>query len=316
MKQTTFASLALERKKRQTHQERFLAEMDPVVQWAALLALIEPYYPTTGRCGRPSMPLSTMLPIYFMQRWYALSDPVMEEALYEVESTRRFAGMDLTDGGMPDKTTILKFRHLLEQHALTGQMMNIIYDTLEQRGPLLKGGTMDDTTIIHAPRSTKKQGKQRDLKMHETKKGKQWCVAMKVHVGADVNSGRVHTVSVTAANASDISQFSHFVREDDGQMFGDKGYVQANPKRKARKAGLFWGVSLQAIKQHQLTEATKRFNHKISSIRARVAHVFRVIKRQFDCTKVRYKGIAKNGAQVFTLIGPSNLYLARRALMS
>jgi IS5 family transposase len=316
MKQTTFASLAFERKKKQTRRERFLAEMETVVPWAALLAVIEPYYPTTGRRGRPPMPLSTMLRIYFMQQWYALSDPAMEDALYEVESMRRFAGLDLTDDAMPDETTILKFRHLLEKHALTSQMMNIINDTLEQRGLLLKGGTMVDATIIHAPPSTKNRDKQRDPEMHQTKKGNQWYFGMKVHVGADVNSGLVHTVSVTPANVSDINQLPHLVREDDRAVFGDKGYVNNKLKRLVRKAGLFWGVSLKASKQHPLTEANKRFNHKMSSIRARVEHVFRVIKRQFGYTKVRYKGIAKNAAQVFSLIGLTNLYLARRALMN
>ena len=316
MKQTTFASLAFERKKKQTRRERFLAEMEKVVPWAALLAVIEPHYPTTGRRGRPPMPLATMLRIYFMQQWYALSDPAMEDALYEVESMRRFAGLDLTNDAMPDETTILKFRHLLEKHALTSQMMNIINDTLEARGVLLKGGTMVDATIIHAPPSTKNQERKRDPEMHQTKKGNQWYFGMKVHVGADVNSGLVHTVSVTPANVSDINQLPHLVREDDRAVFGDKGYVNNKLKRVARKAGLFWGVSLKASKQHPLTEANKRFNHKMSSIRARVEHVFRVIKRQFGYTKVRYKGIAKNAAQVFSLIGLTNLYLARRALMS
>ena len=316
MKQTTFASLAFERKKKQTRRERFLAEMEKVVPWTALLAVIEPHYPTTGRRGRPPMPLATMLRIYFMQQWYALSDPAMEDALYEVESMRRFAGLDLTNDAMPDETTILKFRHLLEKHALTSQMMNIINDTLEQRGLLLKGGTMVDATIIHAPPSTKNQERKRDPEMHQTKKGNQWYFGMKVHVGADVNSGLVHTVSVTPANVSDINQLPHLVREDDRAVFGDKGYVNNKLKRVARKAGLFWGVSLKASKQHPLTEANKRFNHKMSSIRARVEHVFRVIKRQFGYTKVRYKGIAKNAAQVFSLIGLTNLYLARRALMS
>jgi IS5 family transposase len=194
MKQTTFASLAFERKKKQTRRERFLAEMEAVVPWAALLSVIEPHYPTTGRRGRPPMPLATMLRIYFMQQWYALSDPAMEDALYEVESMRRFAGLELTHDAMPDETTILKFRHLLEKHALTGQMMNIINDTLEQRGLLLKGGTMVDATIIHAPSSTKNQARKRDPEMHQTKKGNQWYFGMKIHVGADVHSGLVHTV--------------------------------------------------------------------------------------------------------------------------
>lgn len=316
MKQMTFASLVFEGKKKQTRRERFLSEMDVVVPWAALLSVIEPHYPSKGRRGRQPMSLETMLRIYFMQQWYSLSDPAMEDALYEIESMRVFAKLDLADDAMPDETTILKFRHLLEKHGLTAQMMNVISDTLEARGLLLKGGTMVDATIIHAPSSTKNQARQRDPEMHQTKKGNQWYFGMKIHVGADVNSGLAHTVSVTPANASDISQMPNLLREDDRAVFGDKGYVNNTFKRLARKAGVFWGVSLKASKQHPLTDANKRFNHRMSSIRARVEHVFRVIKRQFGYTKVRYKGIAKNAAQVFSLIGLTNLYLARRALMS
>jgi transposase, IS5 family len=316
MKQTTFASLAFDRKKKQTRRERFLAEMEAVVPWVALLGVIEPHYPTAGRRGRPPMALETMLRIYFMQQWYALSDPAMEDALYEIESMRRFARLDLADDALPDETTILKFRHLLERHALTAQLMNVINDTLEHRGLLLRGGTMVDATIIHAPASTKNERKKRDPEMHQTRKGNQWYIGMKIHVGADLNSGLAHTVSVTPANASDISQLPHLVREDDRAVFGDKAYVNNRLKRLAREAGVFWGVSLKASKQHPLTAANKRFNHRMSSIRARVEHVLRVIKRQFGYTKVRYKGIAKNAAQVFSLIGLTNLYLVRRELMS
>lgn len=316
MKQTTFASLAFYRKKKRTRRERFLTDMDKVVPWVSLLAAIEPHYPTTGRRGRPPMPLATMLRIYFMQQWYSLSDPAMEDALYEIASMRHFAGLDLTDDAMPDETTILKFRHFLEKHGLTAQMMHIINDTLAQQGLLLKGGTMVDATIIHAPPSTKNREKKRDPEMHQTKRGNQWYFGMKIHVGADVNSGLVHTASVTAANESDVGQLPHLLREDDRAVFGDKGYVNNSLKRAARKAGVFWGVSLKASKQHPLTDANRYFNHRMSSIRARVEHVFRVIKRQFGYTKVRYKGIAKNAAQVFSLIGLTNLYLARRALMN
>jgi IS5 family transposase len=316
MKQTTFASLAFERKKKQTRRERFLLEMEAVVPWSELLAVIEPHYPKSGGRGRPPMTLATMLRIYFLQQWYALSDPAMEEALYEIESMRRFSGLELADDALPDETTILKFRHLLEKHGLTAQMMKIINEVLEQRGLLVQGGTMVDATIIHAPPSTKNKKRQRDPEMHQTKKGHQWYFGMKVHVGADVNSGLVHTVSVTPANAADISQLPHLLRAEDKAVFGDKAYVNNELKRRARKAGVFWGVSLKASKRHPLTEANKRFNRQMSSIRARVEHVFRVIKRQFGYTKVRYKGIVKNAAQVFSLIGLSNLYLARRAMMN
>ena len=316
MKQVTFASLAFEKKKKQTRRERFLSEMEVVVPWVALVAVVEPHYPKSGRRGRPPMSLETMLRIYFMQQWYALSDPATEDALYEIESMRRFARLELADDALPDETTILKFRHLLERHKLTAQMMNVINDTLEQRGLLLKGGTMVDATIIHAPPSTKNEDKRRDPDMHQTKKGNQWFFCMKIHVGADVDSGLAHTVSVTPANASDVSQLPHLLREDDRAVFGDKGYVNNQFKRAARQAGVFWGVSLKASKPYPLTRANKRFNHRMSSIRARVEHLFRVIKCQFGYTKVRYKGITKNAAQVFALIGLTNLYLARRNLMT
>lgn len=315
MKQITFASLAFDAKKKRTRREKFLAEMEQVVPWNELLAVIEPHYPKAGRRGRPPVALTTMLRIYFLQQWYALSDPAMEDALYEIESMRRFVGLELADQTLPDETTILKFRHLLEKHQLTAKMMNVISEVLEKRGLLLRGGTMVDATIVQAPPSTKNKEKQRDPEMHQTKKGNQWHFGMKIHVGADVNSGLVHTASVTAANASDLSQMPDLLREDDRAVFGDKGYVDNKFKRAARKAGVFWGVSLKASSTYKLTAGNKRFNHRMSSVRARVEHIFRVIKRQFGYVKVRYKGLKKNAAQVFTLIGLTNLYLARSAMM-
>ena len=308
MKQISFATLAETEKKRKTKRERFLEEMEQVVPWARLLELIEPHYPKAGK-GRRPRGLETMLRIYFMQHWFNLSDPGMEDALYDVPCMRTFAKLDLFDESMPDETTILKFRRLLEQHQLTAAIMNTINE-----GLLLKGGTMVDATIIHAPPSTKNESKKRDPEMHQTKKGKDWFFGMKIHVGADVDSGLVHTVSVTPANAPDVSQLPKLLREEDRAAFGDKGYVDNRIKRAARRAGVFWGVALKASAHYKLTEANKRFNRKMSSIRSRVEHVFHVIKRQFGYTKVRYKGLEKNAAQVFTLIGLTNLYLARRAM--
>ena len=316
MKQTTFAALTYAAKKKRTRREKFLDEMERVVPWTALEAVIEPHYPKTGRRGGQPKPMSAMLRIYFMQQWYGLSDPGMEDALYEIESMRRFAGLELVEDALPDETTILNFRRLLETHQLTARMMNVINDVLADKGLLLKGGTMVDATIIHAPPSTKNQAKVRDPEMHQTKKGNQWYFGMKVHVGADVDSGLVHTVSVTPANVSDVSQLPDLLREDDRAVFGDKGYVDNTLKRAARKAGVFWGVSLKATKQHPLTATNKRTNRRYSSIRSRVEHIFRVMKRQFGYAKVRYKGLVKNAAQVFTLIGLTNLYLARGGLMS
>ncbi|MGA7117480.1 MAG: IS5 family transposase [Hyphomicrobium sp.] len=316
MKQTTFASLAYDQKKKQTRREKFLAEMEQAVPWSELLAVIEPYYPKAGRRGRQPFPVATMLRLYFLQQWYALSDPGLEDALYEIESMRRFAGLDLADDALPDETTILKFRRLLERHELTAKLMNTISDVLEARGLLLKGGTMVDATIIHAAPSTKNKTKARDPEMHQTKKGNQWYFGMKVHVGADIHTGVVHTVSVTPANASDIGQLPNLLREDDRIVIGDAGYVNDTYKRAARKAGVVWGVALKARPKRRLGSAQKRRNRKMSSIRSRVEHLFRVMKRQFGYTKTRYRGLAKNAAQVFTLIGLTNLYLKRHALMT
>jgi IS5 family transposase len=316
MKQTTFASLAFDRKKKQTRREKFLAEMEQAVPWTELLAVIEPHYPKVGRRGRQPYPLATMLRLYFLQQWYALSDPGLEDALYEIESMRRFARLELADDALPDETTILNFRRLLERHELTAKLMNTINDVLERKGLLLKGGTMVDATIIHAPPSTKNQAKSRDPEMHQTQKGNQWYFGMKVHVGADVHTGVAHTVSVTPANASDISQLPDLLREDDRLVVGDAGYVNNAFKRAARKAGVVWGVALKARPKRRLGASQKRRNRKMSSIRSRVEHIFRVMKRQFGYTKTRYRGIAKNAAQVFTLIGLTNLYLQRYALMT
>ena len=313
MSQMSFGDAEYAGKRKRTRREEFLAEMEKVVPWVALEGLIEPHYPKAG-AGRRPYPLASMLRTHLMQNWFGFSDPAMEEALYEITPLRQFARLRMS--AIPDETTLLNFRHLLEKHDLAPKILEAVNADLTRKGLLLRRGTMVDATIIAAPSSTKNADNARDPEMHQTKKGNQWYFGMKVHVGADVNSGLVHTVSVTPANVSDINQLPHLVREDDRAVFGDKGYVNNKLKRVARKAGLFWGVSLKASKQHPLTEANKRFNHKMSSIRARVEHVFRVIKRQFGYTKVRYKGIAKNAAQVFSLIGLTNIYLARRALMS
>lgn len=316
MKQTSFASLTFDAKKKQTRREKFLVEMERAVPWDALLAVIEPHYPKAGRRGRQPMPLPTMLRIYFLQQWYALSDPGMEDSLYEIESMRRFAGLELVEDALPDETTILNFRRLLEEHQLTAKLMNTINDVLERKGLLLKGGTMVDATIIHAPPSTKNKDKSRDPEMHQTKKGNQWYFGMKVHVGADIRSGLAHTVSVTLANEADINQLPNLLREDDRAVLGDAAYGKNAFKRAARKAGVFWCVALKAAPKRPLSRGQKRRNRKMSSVRSRVEHIFRVVKRQFGYVKVRYKGLAKNAAQVFTLIGLTNLYLKRHALMT
>ena len=313
MRQLSFATLDHQNKKKQTRRERFLAEMDSVVPWAALLALIAPHYPKAGN-GRRPYPLEVMLRIYFLQQWYQLSDPGAEEALYDIQSMRAFAGLDLGRDAIPDETTILNFRHLLERHDLTKALFEAVSTHLEDKGALLRGGTIMDATLIAASPSTKNKAAQRDPTMSQSKKGKQWYFGMKVHVGVDARSGLVHTAGVTTGRVHDAKVMDNLIREDDRAVFGDKGYVNEKKKQRARAAGVYWGVKDQRKPGRQLSSSQKKRNRKLGSVRAKVEHVFRVLKCQFGYRKVRYRGITKNGLQVLTLLALANLYLARRQL--
>jgi IS5 family transposase len=319
LKQPSFASLTYASKKKQTRRELFLAEMERVVPWSKLEALITPHYPTTGRRGRQPMGVSTMLRIHFLQQWYALSDPAMEDALYEIESMRRFAGLELSEDAIPDETTILKFRRLLEQHGLAQAMLDAVNAHLGEKKLLLRQGTIVDATIIHAPSSTKNADKARDPEMHQTKKGKQYYFGMKAHIGVDVESGLVHTVTTTAANAADVTQVADLLHGKEKSVHADAGYIGAQ-KRVLRKR-LSWHIAarrgvLKAMRPSRLKQATQALETLKARIRARVEHPFRVVKRQFGYAKVRYRGLAKNTAQVVTLFALSNLWMARKRLMA
>ena len=315
-RQTTFADLDYSHKKRQTRREVFLGEMEVVVPWPVLLSCIEPHYPRSGRRGRQPMGLASMLRIYCMQNWFNLSDRQMEDALYEIESMRRFAGFGGVTDALPDETTILHFRHLLEKHNLTVILLGEINARLQDQGLLVSRGTMVDASIIHAPSSTKNQEQSRDPEMHQTKKGKQWYFGMKMHIGADVDSGAVHSVAITAANEADIKVLPKLLREQDEVIFGDAGYTSEEYKRGPRKLGIRWCVQDKRKPGQNLSASQKKRNRKHSSIRARVEHVFRVIKRQFGFTMTRYRGLMKNTVQVNMLVGLANLYLLRRRLMA
>jgi IS5 family transposase len=241
MKQRSFASLSFDAKKKPTRREKFLGEMDKVVPWEALLALIEPSYPTSGRRGRPPMPAATMLRIHFMQQWYALSDPAMEDALYEIESMRRFAGLELNENAIPDETTILKFRRFLEQHGLAVKILEAVNAHLSGKGLLLRQGTIVDATIIQAPSSTKNKDKQRDPEMHQAKKGQQWYFGMKAHIGVDVESGLVHTVTTTPANVGDVTEVSKLLHGKEKTVYADAGYQGA--EKRAPKRGRTWYIA-------------------------------------------------------------------------
>ena len=310
MKQTTFASVAWEKKGKITRRERFLAEMDAVIPWSRLLALIEPHYPKAGNGTQPK-PMEQMLRIYFMQNWFNLSDPQAEDSLYDIESMRRFAGIELMGHDIPDETTILRFRHLLEQHQLTERIFAEIRSLLEEKRLLLKSGTIVDATIIAAPPSTKNEQKARDPEMHQTRKGKDWHFGMKAHIGTD-RHGIVHSLSTTAANVSDITQMPELLHGEEREVFGDQAYWSEAHRQAALAKGIRYRVNRRSP---HLSEYQRFINRRRSAARARVEHVFHVVKRLWGFSKVRYRGLAKNTARLYTAFALANLYLLRRRLL-
>ena len=300
-------------KKKCTKREIFLGEMEAVVPWARLAALIDPYY-TKPRKGRPQMPLSVMLRIYFLQQWYSLSDPGAEEALYDMHSMRNFVDLDLAHDAIPDETTILNFRHLLEAHNLAGALFDAVSSYLQDRSLLMRGGTIMDATLIAAAPSTKNKARKRDPDMSQSKKGNQWYFGMKAHIGVDAKSGLVHTVKTTTGKVHDAKMTDDLIRVDDAIILGDKGYVSDERKRATRARGTTWAVKDKRKPGRVLSSSQKRRNKKYGVVRAKVEHVFRVIKCQFGYRKVRYRGLFKNTAQMFSLMALANLYLARRSL--
>lgn len=313
MKQTTFASLAFDSKKKLTRRERFLREMDQVVPWTRLLKLIAPHYPKAGN-GRAPMPLEMMLRIYFLQQWFNLSDPAAEDSLYDSESMRRFCGIELGDNAVPDETTILNFRRLLERHALTEAIFQSVNRLLSDQRLLLKSGTLVDATIISAPSSTKNADRSRDPEMTQTKKGNQWYFGMKVHIGTD-RRGIVHTVTTTTAKDADITQLPELLHGKETVVHGDRGYYSADANNHLRSRGIRSCLQKRASAGHPLSRTEKARNKKWSSARAMVEHPFLVIKRLWGFAKVRYRGLAKNTARVFALLALANLYRVRRRLL-
>ena len=318
--QLTFGDAEDLGQRKRTRREVFLAEMDQVVPWPALLKLIEPHYPKLGRPGRQPYPLETMLRVHFLQQWYALSDPGMEEALYDTPVMRRFAGLGGLDT-VPDETTILNFRRLLETHDLARQMLEQVNTFLSRKGLSLRGGTIVDATIIAAPSSTKNGDGRRDPEMHQTRKGNQWYFGMKAHIGVDDESGLVHHVECTAANASDVTVAHRLLHGQEETVCGDSGYTGLDKREDMQgKGDLGYLIAakpsvLKQIKRKSGQKLARELEHAKASLRAKVEHPFRVIKRQFGYTKVRYRGLVKNTAQVLTLFALSNLWMARRRLL-
>jgi IS5 family transposase len=309
----SFASLVYESKKKQTRREKFLEEMDKVIPWGELIKLIKWYYPKAGN-GRQPMPLEMMLRIYFMQQWYGLSDPAMEDALYDSEAMRRFTGIDLAVDVIPDETTILHFRHLLEKHELTKKIFEKTKQYLTEKGLLLREGTIVDATIISAPSSTKNQTQTRDPEMKQTKKGNQWYFGMKAHVGTDTGKGLVHSMVVTNAAVHDSQVMDELLHGEEQAVYGDRAYTSEKKKKEYEARGIRWCVNRKGCRHYKLTPEDEEYNHKQSQIRARGEHIFLVVKHLWRYQKARYKGLVKNAAQVFSLFTLANLYLVRHEI--
>ena len=306
--QRTFGSLAYDAKGKVTRRERFLREMDAVIPWAALRALIEPHYTKPGR-GRRPLPLETMLRVYFLQQWFDLSDPQAEDMLYDSESMRRFARVELGEDTVPDESTILRFRHLLEEHQLTAQMFATVRTLLEEGRLLLKAGTIVDATILAAPSSTKNATGTRDPEMHQTRKGNQWHFGMKVHVGTDTQ-GLVHSVTTTDAAQADITQLPELLHGEETTLYGDKAYYKADDKLNWECSGGKYRVN----KNGKRSARWDKINAARSRVRARGEHVFRVMKCQWGFTKVRYRGLMKNTTRILATLALANLYQVRHRL--
>jgi len=318
--QMSFAESEFSRKKKITRRERFLAEMERVVPWARLVALVRPHYPS-GERGRPPIGIERMLRIYFLQQWYTLADEALEDAIYDSQALRSFAGINLSAESVPDATTLLHFRHLLEEHDLTKGILTEVNAHLSERHLFMREGTIVDATIIAASPSTKNAGKERDPEMHQTKKGNTWHFGMKAHVGTDMQ-GLVHTVVGTAANVADIACASQLLHGEEKTRHADAGYtgVEKRPEMIARHGVVKWHVAekrgrLKAMSQGPIKELTGQLEKLKASVRARVEHPFHVVKNLFGFRKVRYRGLAKNTAQLHTLFALANLVLTKRRLL-
>jgi IS5 family transposase len=314
MKQQTFASQSsFEKYGRKSRRELFLDEMEVVVPWSELQALVEPHYPKAGN-GRRPVGLAIMLRTYFMQQWFNLSDPGVEEAFYESATLRRFAGVDLGVAPAPDETTVLRFRHLLEKHDLGGAMLDAVNLHLAAKGIRIETGTIVDATIIHAPSSTKNEKKERDPAMRQTRKGKQWYFGLKAHIGVDAKEGHVHSMATSAANVSDVHMLPDLLHGEERKVWGDGGY-QGQTKAIRQAAPKAQDMTCKRTRfKNYVDEVAKKKNTTKSRVRAKVEHVFRILKRVFGFDKVRYRGIAKNHHRLCANFALINLYLHRKRL--
>ncbi len=312
MDQATFSELEYDNKKRKTRREKFLERMDSLIPWQKLEKKVRRHYPKRGR-GRPPYPLSVMLRVHCVQLFYNLSDPAMEDMLYEIESVRRFVGLRLS-GPLPDETTILKFRHLLEKHNLGTKLFEAINQHLADNDLMLKEGTIVDASIIEAPTSTKNRDNARDPEMHQTKKGNAWHFGMKMHIGVDESYGIVHSLTTTSANVHDITETARLLHGEEESVWADAGYQGAHKRPEHKNREVDWQIAMRPGKRRQLNprRVAGRAEKAKASVRAKVEHPFRYVKRMFGYDKVRYRGLAKNHQRISVLLGFTNLLIAER----
>lgn len=313
--QQSLATAGFEIHRKRTRRDEFLAQMDQVVPWTKLCALIEPVYPKGEGAGRPTVGLERMLRIYFLQQWFNLSDPAVEEALYDSASMRQFVGIDLGREPAPDETTVCKFRHLLEKHRLGKAIFVEVNAHLKSQGMKLSAGTIVDASIISAPSSTKNREQQRDPEMHQTKKGTQWYFGMKAHIGVDSRSKLIHSVVASAANVHDSQALPYLLHGKERRVWGDSAYRGQREviRRCARQAKDF--TQEKATSNHPLSDQQRSRNRTKSKVRAKVEHCFLVIKRLFGFSKVRYRGLAKNLHRLQVTCALTNLFSARNHLL-
>ena len=322
MKQISLATTGFELVTKRTRKREFLDEMNLVIPWSQLLSLIAPHAPA-GKTGRPPFATEVMLRIHLLQQFFGHSDPAMEEALHDIPLYREFAKLDAGITRLPDESTILRFRHMLEQNDLGAQILAAVNAKLIDRGLMLKTGTVVDATLIAAPSSTKNDKGERDPEMHQTKKGNQWHFGMKAHIGVDADSGLVHTVTTTPANAHDVTQAHALLHGQEEVVFADSGYrgVEKRQEIQDKHAGVDWEIAMMPDKRKALdkTKASQALTDRIekikASIRAKVEHPFRVIKCQFGHRKTRYRGLAKNTSQLLVMFALSNLWMVRKRMI-
>lgn len=321
MKQLSFGDFEYEQKKRITNREKFLNAMNSIVPWDYWVSVIKPYY-SKGERGRKPKDLELMLRMYMLQLWFNLSDEGVEDAIYDSQSMKRFLDIDFFEEQVPDATTLLRFRHLLEKNNINELLFNDVKERLDKAGLVMHGGTVVDATIISAPSSTKNSTKSRDKEMHSTKKGNQWHFGMKIHSGVDAGSGYVHTITATAANVHDINETHNLIREDDTVVYGDSGYIGVEKREEIQQDAHLSQVEYRINRrpsQNRITSTYTGINydkvieHQKSSVRCKVEHPFLIVKKLFGYSKVVYKGIAKNLNRFYMLFASANLLMCLRA---